>query len=46
MSLAVDQTIVLFGPQQGLEDNQKYVHTVTAFNNTGMSTTITNKIKH
>ena len=38
MSLAADETIALFGIQQGLEDNQKYVFTVTAFNNIGMGT--------
>ena len=39
MSLAADETIALFGPQQGLQDNQKYVYTVTAFNNIGLTST-------
>ena len=37
-SLAHNMTEVVLGPQDGLEDNQKYVYTVTAINTIGMTT--------
>ena len=39
VSLAPNETEVVLGPQDGLEDNQKYVYTVTAINSIGMAVT-------
>ena len=36
--LAHNMTEVVLGPQDGLEDNQKYVYTVTAINTIEMTT--------
>ena len=38
ISLDANETEVLLGPQDGLEENQKYVFTVTAVNNIGTIT--------
>ena len=40
INLTVDsnETEVVLGPQDGLEDNQKYVYTITAINSIGNST--------
>ena len=38
ISLGANETEVLLGPQDGLEENQKYVFTVTAVNNIGTTT--------
>ena len=38
VSLNPNWTEVVLGPQNGLDDNQKYVYTVTAINNIGNTT--------
>lgn len=40
INLTVDsnETEVILGPQDGLEDNQNYVYTITAINSIGNST--------
>ena len=40
INLTVDfnETKLVLGPQDGLEDNQKYVYTITAINSIGIST--------
>ena len=37
-SLDSNETEVVLSPQDGLEDNQKYIYTVTAINSVGMAT--------
>ena len=43
MSLNHNETEVVLGPQDGLEDNQKYVYTVTAINSIGNTTSDSEK---
>ena len=38
LNLRLNWTEVVLGPQDGLDDNQKYVYTVTAINSIGNNT--------
>ena len=44
ISLGVNDTRVLLGPNDGLEDNQEYVYTISAINSIGMITTNVNTL--
>ena len=44
LSLDVNETEIVLDPQDGLEDNQKYVYTITAINSVGTATTDENTI--
>ena len=39
-----NETEVVLGPQDGLEDNQKFVYTITAINSVGNATSLSNSL--